>query len=119
MKTMKALIEKRAEPGLWLEEVPVPRIGSNDVLIEVLKTGICGTDLHIYNWDAWAQGTIKVPTILGHELAGEIVEVGSNVNDFYVGDIVSVEGHLVCRLLLEKKKNSKHHSAAPTNLNTG
>ena len=93
---MKAIVKSKAEPGLWLEDVPEPGIGINDVLIKIKKTGICGTDLHIYNWDKWAQGTIKVPTILGHELAGEIVEVGSNVNDFYVGDIVSVEGHLVC-----------------------
>ena len=93
---MKAIVKSKAEPGLWLEDVPEPKIGINDVLIRIKKTGICGTDLHIYNWDAWAQSTIKVPTVLGHELVGEIVEVGSNVNDFYVGDIVSVEGHLVC-----------------------
>lgn len=93
---MKAIVKSKAEEGLWLEDVPEPKIGINDVLIKVLKTGICGTDVHIYNWDAWAQSTIKVPTVLGHEIVGEIVEVGSNVNDFYVGDIVSVEGHLVC-----------------------
>jgi threonine 3-dehydrogenase len=93
---MKAIVKSKAEPGLWIEDVPEPQIGINDVLIRVKKGGICGTDLHIYNWDAWAQQTIKVPTILGHEIVGEIVEVGSNVNDFYVGDIVSVEGHLVC-----------------------
>jgi threonine 3-dehydrogenase len=93
---MKALVKSKAEPGLWLEDVPEPKIGINDVLIKMLKTGICGTDVHIYNWDAWAQSTIKVPTILGHELVGEIVEIGSNVADFHIGDIVSVEGHLVC-----------------------
>src|SRR4051794_10359397 len=93
---MKAIVKSKAEPGLWIEDVPEPEIGINDVLIKIKKTGICGTDVHIYNWDAWSQATIKIPTILGHELAGEIVEVGSNVNDFYVGDIVSVEGHLVC-----------------------
>jgi len=93
---MKAIVKSKAEVGLWLEDVPEPKVGINDVLIRIKKTGICGTDVHIWNWDAWAQSTIKVPTILGHELAGEIVEVGSNVNDFYVGDIVSVEGHLVC-----------------------
>ena len=93
---MKAIVKSRAEVGLWLEDVPDPEIGINDVLIKMKRTGICGTDVHIYNWDAWAQSTIKVPTILGHELVGEIVEVGANVNDFYVGDIVSVEGHLVC-----------------------
>jgi threonine 3-dehydrogenase len=93
---MKAIVKSRAEEGLWLEDVPDPVMGINDVMIRVLKTGICGTDVHIYNWDAWAQSTIKVPTTLGHEIVGEIVEVGSNVNDFYTGDIVSVEGHLVC-----------------------
>jgi len=93
---MKAIVKSKAEVGLWLEDVPEPKVGINDVLIRIKKTGICGTDVHIWNWDAWAQSTIKVPTILGHELGGEIVEVGSNVNDFYVGDIVSVEGHLVC-----------------------
>lgn len=93
---MKALVKSKAEAGLWIEDVPEPSIGINDVLIRMKKTGICGTDVHIYNWDAWSQQTIKVPTILGHELCGEIVEVGSNVEDFFVGDIVSVEGHLVC-----------------------
>ena len=93
---MKAIVKSKAEPGLWLEDVPEPQIGINDVLIRIKKTGICGTDVHIYNWDTWSQQTIKIPTILGHELCGEIVEVGSNVSDFFVGDIVSVEGHLVC-----------------------
>jgi threonine 3-dehydrogenase len=93
---MKAIVKSKAEPGLWLENVPEPKVGINDVLIKMKRTGICGTDVHIYNWDAWAQATIKVPTILGHELVGEIVELGSNVNDFHIGDIVSVEGHLVC-----------------------
>ena len=80
---MKAIVKSKAEVGLWLEDVPEPEIGINDVLIKMLKTGICGTDVHIWNWDAWAQSTIKVPTILGHELVGEIVEVGSNVSDFF------------------------------------
>ena len=93
---MKALIKSKNEPGLWLEEVEKPRIGINDVLIRVHRTGICGTDLHIYQWDDWAQKTIKVPTIIGHEFVGEIVEVGSNVADFYPGDVVSGEGHVTC-----------------------
>jgi threonine 3-dehydrogenase len=96
MKTMQALVKKRAEPGLWLDEVPVPQIGINDVLIRVLRTGICGTDLHIYNWDAWAQRTIPVPMTVGHEFVGRIVEVGAEVKDFHPGDIVSGEGHVVC-----------------------
>lgn len=93
---MKALVKSRPEPGLWLEDVPEPAIGINDVLIRVLRTGICGTDLHIYNWDEWAQRTIPVPMVIGHEFVGEIVEVGSNVNDFHTGDVVSAEGHVVC-----------------------
>jgi threonine 3-dehydrogenase len=93
---MKALVKKNPEPGIWLEDVPVPSIGINDVLIRVLRTGICGTDLHIYKWDAWAQRTIPVPMVVGHEFVGEIVETGSNVKDFHVGEIVSGEGHVVC-----------------------
>ena len=93
---MKALVKKHREVGLWLDEVPIPRIEINDVLIEILRTGICGTDVHIYNWDAWAQKTIPVPMVVGHEFVGRIVETGSNVKDFHVGDIVSGEGHVVC-----------------------
>jgi threonine 3-dehydrogenase len=93
---VKALVKKKAEPGLWLEDVPEPKIGINDVLIRVIKTGICGTDVHIYDWDAWAQKTIPVPMAIGHEFVGEVVEIGSNVNDFHPGDVVSGEGHVVC-----------------------
>jgi threonine 3-dehydrogenase len=93
---MKALVKSRAERGLWLEEIPEPQVGINDVLVRVHYTGICGTDVHIYDWDEWAQKTIPVPMVIGHEFVGEIVRVGSNVNDFYPGDIVSGEGHVVC-----------------------
>jgi threonine 3-dehydrogenase len=93
---VKALVKKESRPGLWLEDVPTPRIGTNDVLIRVDRTGICGTDLHIYKWDAWAQKTIPVPMVVGHEFVGEIVETGSNVTDFFSGDVVSGEGHVVC-----------------------
>ena len=93
---MKALVKSKAEPGLSLEDVPEPVPGINDVLIRVRRAGICGTDLHIYNWDEWARKTIPVPLVIGHEFAGEIVSVGSNVNDFHPGDIVSGEGHVVC-----------------------
>ena len=93
---MKALVKSKAEPGLWLEDVPMPKMGINDVLIRVDRTGICGTDLHIYHWDAWARKTVPVPLVTGHEFVGEIVEVGSNVNDFFPGEIVSGEGHVVC-----------------------
>ena len=96
MVTVKALVKSRREAGLWLEDVDVPRIGINDVLIRVLRTGICGTDVHIYNWDDWARATIPVPMVIGHEFVGKIVEVGSNVSDFFPGDIVSGEGHVVC-----------------------
>jgi threonine 3-dehydrogenase len=93
---MKALVKSRRERGLWLEDIPEPTIGINDVLIRVQKTGICGTDVHIYQWDEWAQKTIPVPMAIGHEFVGEIVEVGSNVKDFHRGDIVSGEGHVTC-----------------------
>jgi threonine 3-dehydrogenase len=93
---MKALVKAKSEPGLWLQDVPEPICGINDVLIKVDRTGICGTDLHIYKWDAWAQKTIPVPMVVGHEFVGEIVEVGENVNDFFPGEIVSGEGHVVC-----------------------
>ncbi|MCS6951266.1 MAG: L-threonine 3-dehydrogenase [Bryobacterales bacterium] len=93
---MKALVKSRPEPGLWLEEVPVPEIGINDVLIRVLRTSICGTDLHIYNWDEWARKTIPVPMVIGHEFVGRIEAVGSNVTDFVPGMIVGGEGHVVC-----------------------
>lgn len=93
---MKALVKSHAQRGLWLEDVPEPTLGINDVLIRVDRTGICGTDLHIYKWDAWAQKTIPVPMVVGHEFVGQIVEVGANVSDFFPGDIVSGEGHVVC-----------------------
>ena len=93
---MKALVKSKAERGLWLEDIAEPAIGINDVLIRVRYAGICGTDVHIYEWDEWAQKTIPVPMAIGHEFVGEIVAVGSNVNDFFPGDIVSGEGHVVC-----------------------
>jgi threonine 3-dehydrogenase len=83
---MKALVKSKSEPGLWLADVPEPTPGINDVLIRVDRTGICGTDLHIYKWDAWAQKTISVPMVVGHEFVGEVVQVGANVNDFHPGD---------------------------------
>src|SRR6201986_2253533 len=93
---MKALVKKEAAPGIWLDEVPEPKVGPNDVLIEVAKTAICGTDMHIYKWDAWAQKTIPVPMAVGHEYSGEIVEIGSEVRGFNTGDRVSGEGHITC-----------------------
>lgn len=93
---MKALVKRHAEPGLWLEDVPEPDVGMNDVLIRIERTGICGTDLHIYKWDAWAQKTIPVPMVIGHEFVGTVTGVGANVSGFAVGDVVSGEGHIVC-----------------------
>jgi threonine 3-dehydrogenase len=93
---MKAIVKSKAEPGLWLEDIPVPEIGLNDVLIRVRKAAICGTDVHILNWDEWAQRTIPVGMAIGHEFMGEIVEVGANVVDFLPGQMVSGEGHVVC-----------------------
>jgi threonine 3-dehydrogenase len=95
-KTMMALVKKFSKPGLWLEEVPVPEYGINDVLIRVHKASICGTDVHIWNWDPWAQGTIPVPMVIGHEFVGTVAAMGSNVHDLKIGDIVVGEGHIVC-----------------------
>ena len=93
---MKALVKAHPDPGLWLQDVPEPAIGINDVLIRVLRTGICGTDVHIFEWNDWARQTIPLSMTIGHEFVGEIVEVGSNVNDFHPGELVSGEGHVVC-----------------------
>ena len=93
---MKALVKRHAKEGIWLEDMPEPEVGNNDVLVKIKKTAICGTDIHIYNWDEWAQKTIPIPMITGHEYAGEIVELGSNVSDLNIGDIVSGEGHITC-----------------------
>jgi threonine 3-dehydrogenase len=95
-KTMKALVKKYAEPGLWLDEVPVPEIGIDDVLIRIKKTSICGTDIHIYKWDDWAKKTIPVPMVVGHEYVGVVEAIGDNVHDVKVGEVVNGEGHLVC-----------------------
>ena len=93
---MKALVKSHAEKGIWLEDVPMPEVGSNEVLIKVQKTAICGTDVHIYNWDEWAQKTIKTPMITGHEFAGVIAEIGPGVKGLKIDDVVSAEGHVVC-----------------------
>ena len=95
-KTMKALVKAKAEEGLWLQEVPVPPMGTNDVLIRILKTSICGTDVHIWNWDEWSRQTIRVPMTIGHEFVGTVEAIGDNVHDYRPGDLVSGEGHLVC-----------------------
>ncbi|UCG46145.1 MAG: L-threonine 3-dehydrogenase [Phycisphaerales bacterium] len=93
---MKALIKESPRPGLWLDDVPEPDVGPNDVLIKIRKTSICGTDLHIYNWDEWAQKTIRTPIVIGHEFVGSVERFGRNVHDVELGELVSGEGHVVC-----------------------
>ncbi len=93
---MKALMKKYAKKGIWLADVPTPDVGNNDVLIKIHKTAICGTDVHIYNWDAWAEKTVPVPMVIGHEFAGVIEGIGTNVSGLAIGDVVSGEGHIVC-----------------------
>ncbi len=93
---MKALVKSQAEKGLWMQDISIPKVGVNDVMIKIKKTAICGTDLHIYNWDDWAQKTIKVPTTIGHEYMGVVAEVGSGVTTIKVGDRVTGEGHIAC-----------------------
>ena len=105
---MKALVKSRAEPGIWMEEIPEPRVGHNDVLIRVGKTSICGTDMHIYNWDAWAQQTIPVPMAVGHEYSGEVVEIGGEVSGFKPGDRVSGEGHITCGYCRNCRAGRRH-----------
>ncbi len=113
---MKALVKREAGLGLNLEDVPVPETGINDVLIRVLRTGICGTDVHIYNWEPWAQRTIRVPLVIGHEFVGEVVEVGGNVADFHPGEIVSGEGHVVCGRCRNCLAGRRHLCRAPLGL---
>lgn len=96
MKRMKALVKRKPEPGIWMEEIPIPEVGPGDVLIRVDRAAICGTDVHIYNWDAWAQKTIPVPMAVGHEFVGRVAAVGSQVKGVKEGELVSGEGHLVC-----------------------
>lgn len=108
MSTMRALVKSRAEPGLWLEQVPMPQAGTNEVLIRITKTGICGTDLHIYKWDDWAQRNIRTPRILGHEFAGEIVAIGDGVHGYQVGDRVTGEGHVTCGLCRNCRAGKRH-----------
>ena len=114
MKTMKALVKAKPEEGLWLEDVPLPEAGTNDVLIKILKTSICGTDVHIWNWDEWAKKAIHVPMTVGHEFVGVIERVGDNVHDFAKGDLVSGEGHLVCGHCRNCLAGRRHLCAHPS-----
>lgn len=105
---MKALVKKEAKVGLWLEEVPVPHMGDNDVLIKIHKTSICGTDVHIYKWDAWAQKTVPVPMVIGHEFMGEIAKLGSQVKNLKIGQRVCGEGHITCNQCPSCRMGKKH-----------
>jgi threonine 3-dehydrogenase len=105
---MKALVKKEARPGIWLEDIAEPKVGPNDVLIEIAKTAICGTDIHIYKWDAWAAKTIRVPMAVGHEYCGRIVELGSEVRGLKVGDRVSGEGHVTCGYCRNCRAGRRH-----------
>jgi threonine 3-dehydrogenase len=105
---MKALVKKERRPGIWLDEIPEPKVGPNDVLIKIAKTAICGTDMHIFKWDAWAQKTIPVPMAVGHEYYGHIVEVGSEVAGFKTGDRVSGEGHITCGYCRNCRAGRRH-----------
>jgi threonine 3-dehydrogenase len=113
---MKALLKKEPREGLWLEQVPVPEVGINDVLIKIRKTSICGTDVHIYNWDQWSQKTIKTPMVIGHEFVGTAEKTGSNVHDFQVGDLVSGEGHVVCGRCRNCLAGRRHLCKDPTGI---
>jgi threonine 3-dehydrogenase len=105
---MKALVKSRPEVGIWMEEQPVPEIGPNDLLIEISKTAICGTDIHIYNWDEWSQRTIPVPMTVGHEFVGRVAQVGSHAGGFKIGDRVSGEGHITCGYCRNCRAGKRH-----------
>lgn len=105
---MKAIVKSKAEKGVWMEDVPIPQIGPNDVLIKIKKAAICGTDLHIYKWDEWAQRTIKVPTVIGHEYMGTVIETGSEVSRVQVGERVTVEGHIACGFCRNCRRGRQH-----------
>ncbi len=108
METMKALVKAKPEVGIWMEEIPVPEVGHNDILIKISKTAICGTDVHIYNWDKWAEKTIPVPMAVGHEFVGRIVDMGSEVRGLKIGDRVSAEGHITCGHCRNCKAGKRH-----------
>ncbi|MFC9878407.1 L-threonine 3-dehydrogenase [Streptomyces libani] len=116
---MKALVKEKTEPGLWLMDVPEPAIGPGDVLIKVLRTGICGTDLHIRSWDGWAQNAVTAPLTIGHEFVGEVVETGRDVAEIKAGDLVSGEGHLVCGKCRNCLAGRRHLCRATVGLGVG
>lgn len=105
---MRAIVKKKPERGLWMEDVPIPKPGANEVLLKIKKSAICGTDLHIYKWDEWAQRTIKTPLIIGHEYVGEVVELGSEVHQYRIGERVTVEGHIACGHCRNCRRGRQH-----------
>ena len=105
---MRALVKARAERGIWMQDVEQPTVGHNDVLIQIKRSAVCGTDIHIFQWDDWAKSTIKVPTTIGHEFYGKIVECGSEVKGFVVGDRVSAEGHITCGVCRNCRAGRRH-----------
>jgi threonine 3-dehydrogenase len=105
---MKAIVKKKPERGLWMEEVPIPKPGANEVLLKIRKSAVCGTDLHIYKWDDWARNTIKTPLIIGHEYVGEIVERGSEVSQYHIGERVTAEGHIACGHCRNCRRGRQH-----------
>lgn len=116
---MRALVKSKPEPGLWMENVPVPVAGTNEVLIKILRTGVCGTDLHIFNWDDWAQRNIRVPRVIGHEFVGEISQLGSGVEGYRIGDRVTGEGHITCGLCRNCRAGRRHLCAKTIGIGGG
>ncbi len=116
---MKALVKSRPEPGLWLHSVNKPEPGPNEVLIKVAKAGICGTDLHIYNWDGWAQRNIHGPRIIGHEFGGEIAAIGPGVAGYNIGDRVTAEGHIICGICRNCRAGKRHLCARAVGIGGG
>ncbi len=116
---MKALVKSKPSPGIWMEDKPIPKVGTNDVLIKIHKAGVCGTDLHIYNWDDWAQRNIQTPKILGHEFVGEIVEIGPGVSGYDIGDRVTGEGHLTCGICRNCRAGKRHLCIHSTGIGGG
>ncbi len=108
MKTMKALVKAKAEKGIWMQDIPIPEVGVNDVLIKITKTSICGTDLHIYRWDEWSERTIKTPMTIGHEYVGTVAKLGAGVVGINIGDRVTGEGHIACGLCRNCRRGRKH-----------
>jgi threonine 3-dehydrogenase len=105
---MKAIVKMKPEKGIWMEDVPMPKVGHNDVLIKISKSAICGTDLHIYKWDEWAQNTIKTPLVIGHEYMGTVVEKGMEVSRVHIGERVTVEGHIACGFCRNCRRGRQH-----------